>query len=155
MSQTTTQHAKTQSAKVGGNGATAFEVPAAFREAAQKNLAQATDAYERMKTAGEEANGVVEETFAIAQDQTAAATRKVLASTKANVDASFDFLKALVGAKTLAETIELQTAFARQQFEAISGQAKDWQQAMQAVATEVSRPAQAAWGKMSKDLKIG
>jgi hypothetical protein len=47
-----------------------FEVPAAFREMAEKSVSQARDAYAKLKTATEEATGIVEETFENARTAT-------------------------------------------------------------------------------------
>src|ERR1700690_554041 len=43
-----------------------MEVPAAFREMAEKGVAQAKESYEKMKTAAEEATEMLEGTYATA-----------------------------------------------------------------------------------------
>ena len=43
-----------------------LEVPAAFREIAEKSVAQAKDAYERVKAAAEEATDLLEDTYTTA-----------------------------------------------------------------------------------------
>ena len=43
-----------------------FEVPAAFREFAEKGVAQAKDAYEKVKAAAEEATYLLEDTYTTA-----------------------------------------------------------------------------------------
>src|SRR5690242_17859063 len=42
------------------------EAPAAFRDMAEKSLSQAKDNYEKMRSAAEEATGVLENTYATA-----------------------------------------------------------------------------------------
>ena len=43
-----------------------FEVPAAFREFAEKGIAQAKENYEKMKSAAEQATDVLEDTYSTA-----------------------------------------------------------------------------------------
>ena len=43
-----------------------FETPAAFREMAEKGIAQAKDGYEKMKGAAEQATELLEDTYATA-----------------------------------------------------------------------------------------
>ena len=81
-------------------------------------------------------------------------TLKALEITKANADGHFDFFKSFVGAKTLGDVIELQTAFARQQFETFSGQLANRQEATQKAALEVGGPARAALEKGLKQQKV-
>ena len=63
---------------------------------------------------------------------------------KANADASFDFLKAYLGAKTIADGIEVQTAYARKQFDVLSIHVKNLQDASQKAAVDIARPSHAA-----------
>ena len=53
-----------------------FEVPAAFRDFAEKSVSQARDAYAKMKTATEDATGVVEDTFETAREGAPAALKR-------------------------------------------------------------------------------
>ncbi len=55
--------------------------------------------------------------------------------------------------KTFAEVIELQSAFARQQFELATAQAKEMQDLVQKLATESSQPVKDAFTKFVKDIK--
>lgn len=149
--------AKSKAAKAASEFAGAFdafqmnvpnlEMPTAFREAAEKSVTQAKDAYARFKTAAEEAGEVVEETYETARGHAIAVTLKALEITKSNADASFAFAKDFFGAKTVADAIELQTAFARKQFEALSAQAKDLQETAQKAALDVAKPTRSAFEK--------
>ena len=131
-----------------------LEVPALFRETAEKTVSQAKDAYARMKTAAEEASDVAEETYETARDSAISVSLKALEITKANADASFAFYKDFFGAKTVADAIELQTAFARKQFDAFAGQVKEMQEATQKAATEMAKPSRTAFEKALKDYKF-
>ncbi|MDR3493905.1 MAG: phasin [Ancalomicrobiaceae bacterium] len=130
------------------------EVPAAFREIAEKSVAQAQAGYAKLKAAAEETNDMIEDTYETARAGTLEFNAKALDAVKANTDAAFGFAKDLIGAKTLSEVIELQTAFARKSFETFSAQAKDLQATAQKVATETAGPVKAATEKALKDFKV-
>ncbi len=131
-----------------------FEVPLAFRELAEKGIAQARDAYAKMRTAAEDTTEAVEDTFETARDGAFTFGVKAIDAVKANSDASFALAKDLFGAKTLADVIELQTAFARQQFDTLTAQFKEFQDLAQKVATDATKPMQAHVEKAFKDIKV-
>jgi phasin len=117
-------------------------------------VSQARDAYARMKTAAEEATDLLEETYETVREGTLAVGVKTLEATKANADASFAFYKDLIGAKTFADAIELQTAFARKQFDTVAGQVRDFQEFAQKMAVDSVKPARAAWEKAFREAKV-
>jgi phasin len=142
MPEANTQSAK-QKSKVPPFPASVFpgvEAPAAFRDMAEKSLSQAKDSYEKMKSAAEEATGVLEDTYATASKGAADYTLKMLEMTRENTNAAFDFAVELLGAKTLSEVIELSSAHARKQFETMSEQTKELASLAQRVATEAAEP---------------
>jgi phasin len=153
MAQSMNIGANGKSAKTNGKAAGAFagaanlEVPPAIREAAQASVSQAKEAFARMKSATEAASGIFAETFEAAQSRGVAMTLKAVEIAKANADASFDFLKAYIGAKTIADGIDVQTAYARKQFDVLSGHVKDLQDASQKAALDIAGPSRAAWEK--------
>lgn len=130
-----------------------FQIPAAFREFAERSTTQALDVYGRFKTVAEETTDVLGETYEAARDNALAVGRKTLELTKANADASLDFYKDLIGAKTLADALELQAAFARRQFDAFTGQVREIQELTQRAAVETGRPARTAFEKAFKEFK--
>ena len=116
------------------------DAPAAFRDMAEKGLSQAKDNYEKMKSAAEEATGVLESTYATAHKGAADYSLKVLELTRTNVNSAFDFAAELFGAKTFSEVVELSSAHARKQFETLSTQTKELTTLAQKVATETAEP---------------
>ena len=62
-------------------------------------------------------------------------------------------MKDLFEVKTLAEMIELQSSFARSQFEAFTGQAKDMQDLSTKLTGEMTETVKGAYEKASKDFK--
>ncbi|WP_421726272.1 phasin [Bauldia sp.] len=130
-----------------------FDVPIAMREFAEKGITQARDTYAKMKSAAEDTTDVVEDTYETARDGAFALGAKTLDTARANTDATFAFAKDLFGAKTMAEIIELQTAFARQQFETATAQFKDFQEFAQKLFVETSKPMTAHVEKTFKDFR--
>jgi len=117
-----------------------FEVPAAFREFAEKGVAQAKDTYEKVKAAAEEATDVLEDTYTTAAKGAADYNLKVIEAARANTNAAFDYARELLDVKSISEVVELSTAHARKQFEALSEQAKELAALAQKVATETAEP---------------
>lgn len=130
-----------------------FEVPVAVREFAEQGITQARDTYAKMKSAAEDTSDLVEDTYQTARDGAFAISTKTLDAAKTNTDATYAFAKDMFGAKTLADVIELQTAFARQQFETATAQMKDFQEISQKVFAEASKPMTAHAEKTFKDFK--
>lgn len=116
------------------------EVPAAFREIAEKGVAQAKENYEKMKSAAEEATDILEDTYATASKGCSAYGLKLIENARANTHASFDLMTALMAAKSYAEAVELSSSFMRQQFETLTEQAKDLAQTAQKVCVETAEP---------------
>lgn len=128
-----------------------MEVPAAFREFAEKGISQAKDTYEKMKTAAEQATDVLEETYSTATKGASDYGLKMIEATRVNTNAAFDFYSQLMTVKSYSEVIELSTAHARKQFEAVSAQTKDLASLAQKVATETVEPIKGSFSKtMSK-----
>jgi phasin len=117
-----------------------MEVPAAFREIAEKGIAQAKDNYEKMKTAAEEATDVLENTYSAASKGISGYGLKVIDNARTNSNAAFDMFGTLMTAKSFSEVVETSTAFMRSQFETATAQAKELAELAQKVATESAEP---------------
>ncbi len=124
-----------------------LEVPAAFREFAEKGVSQAKDNWEKMKAATEEATDLLEDSYSTASKGAAEYGLKVIEISRANANASFDFAGELMTAKSMSDIVELYTAHARKQFEAMVAQSKELTSLAQKVATESSEPIKAGMGK--------
>ena len=129
-----------------------LEVPAAFREIAEKGVAQAKDAYERVKAAAEEATDLLEDTYTTAAKGAADYNLKVIEAARANTNAAFDYARELLDVKSFSEIIELSTAHARKQFEAVSEQSKELAALAQKVATETTEPLKSGVTKAFRKL---
>jgi phasin len=116
------------------------EMPAAFREIAERGVAQCKDTYEKMKAAAEEATDVIETTYSTATKGASDYGLMLIEAARTNTNAAFDFAGELITAKTLSEVIELSSAHTRKQFEALTQQGKDLGALAQKVATDTAEP---------------
>ena len=123
------------------------EMPAAFREFAERGVAQAKDTYEKMKAAAEEATDVLETTYSTATKGASDYGLKVIEVARVNTNAAFDFAGEVMAAKTLSEVIELTSAHARKQFEALTQQSKELGALAQKVATDTAEPIKSGMNK--------
>src|ERR1700674_5772984 len=123
------------------------EMPAAFREFAERGVAQAKDTYEKMKAAAEEATDVLESTYSTATKGASDYGLKVIEVARTNTNAAFDFAGEIMAAKTLSEVVELTSAHARKQFEALTAQSKELSALAQKVATETAEPIKSGMNK--------
>ena len=131
----------------------ASKVSDQFRDFAEKGLEQSKDAYAKMKTATEDAQKTVEETFKSVQTAGADVSLKAIAALRANTEAGLNHLEALVGVKSVADFVELQTSFFRKQAELVTAQAKELQDVTTKAAEKASAPAKAAFEKVVKEFK--
>jgi phasin len=119
------------------------DVPVAFREFAEKGAAQAKEAYDKMKSAAEESTAVLEDTYATAAKGVTAYNLKLIECARDNVNAAFDFAGQFLTAKSPSEAVELSSAHARKQFEAMTAQSKELTSLAQKTATETAEPIKA------------
>jgi phasin len=127
-----------------------MEVPAAFRELAERSVAQARDGYEKMKAAAEETTDVLEDTYANASKGATDYTLKTIEIARANTNAAFDFAVELASVKSFSEAVELASSYTRQQFEALLAQSKELTALAQKVAADTSEPLKSGVNKAFK-----
>ena len=124
-----------------------------IRAFAEKGVEQSKEAYAKLKTGAEETQKVLESTYETAKTVSSDVSLKAIAALRANAEASFSHLEALVGAKTLSEVVELQTAFLRKRVEMTVEQAKEFQTVATKAIEDVSKPVKTAFEKAIKDVK--
>ena len=122
-----------------------IEVPAAFREIAEKGIAQAKDQYEKIKAAAEEATDVLEDTYTAASKGASGYGLKVLENARTNTNTAIDLFGVLLTAKSYSEVVELSTAYWREQFDTGMAQAKELADVAQKAATETAEPIKAGF----------
>jgi phasin len=133
----------------------AFSAPTAeiqdtVRKAFEKGVADTRAAYARAKTAAEETSGALETSCATAAKGIVEFNGKALDALRANAEANFDFIKSVIGVKSVPEFITLQSEHARRQAEAIAAQAKEIATLSQKVAAESVEPLKTQFAKTFK-----
>ena len=118
-------------------------VPESVRALAEKTVMQTREAYEKAKDALEDAVDALERSFDAAGQGAAAFNRKLIDITQRNLNSGFDLAKNLAGAKNLAEIVELQSAFIRQQFDTMASQAGEIRALSTKIAADTSEPIKA------------
>jgi phasin len=124
------------------------------RAFAEKGLEQSKEVYAKVKTGAEEAQKALESTYETAKSVSSDLSLKTIAALRTNTEAGFSHLEALVGAKSLSEVVELQTAFIRKTVETAVEQAKELQTVTTKAAEDVSKPLKAVFEKAVKELKV-
>ena len=120
----------------------ANDAAAPMRDVAEKTVEHAKENYSRLKSATEEATDAMEDSYATLSKSYKEIGRKSVEITRSNVNAHFDFLTDLLAAKSVSEAVELQTSYARKQFDVMSAQTKELSALAQKAATEGSKPLQ-------------
>jgi phasin len=124
------------------------------RAFAEKGIEQSKETYAKLKNGAEEAQKAIETTFETVKSAGSDLSLKTIAALRTNSEATFAHLEALVGAKSLSEVVELQTAFVRKAVETAVEQAKELQAVSSKAAEEVSKPIKTAFEKSWKELKV-
>ena len=124
-----------------------------IRAFAEKGVEQSKEAYAKLKTGAEETQKVLESTYETAKTVSSDVSLKTIAVLRSNFEAGFSHLEALIGAKSLSEVVELQTAFLRKRVELAVEQAKEFQTVASKAVEDVSKPVKTAFEKALKDIK--
>jgi phasin len=116
------------------------EVPKAMRDLAERNIAQMRETYERSKDALENAMQSWERSFDAAGQGAVALNRKIIDIAQRNINSSFDLAKKLAGARNLAEAVEMQSAYWRNQLDTLAAQAEEVRTLSTKVAADLAKP---------------
>ncbi len=114
MNEITTSAMKARTAKhttdsfgLSKNGMPMLEMRAEFREMIDKGVVQARDIYAKAKAAGEEAAGLLTNTYATAAQGATDYNLKLIEIARANTCAAFDYADELLGVKSPSEFLAL------------------------------------------------
>ena len=127
---------------------------AQFRALTEKGVEQSNEALTKLQAGAETAQKAFESSFESAKSVTSELSLKTIEALRANTEAGFSHLEALVGAKSFSEVIELQTTFIRKSVETAVEQAKELQTVTTKAAEDVSKPLKAVFEKAVKELKV-
>lgn len=118
------------------NGMPSMELPAAFRDIAEKYLAACREGFEQVQTNAERANAMFGQNCGPAAKGVVECNMKALEVLHSNVGSAFDFYQSLLQAKTPSDVTEISSAYMRKQYEALTAQTKEITALAQSVATE-------------------
>jgi phasin len=127
-----------------------FEVPEQLRAFAEKGVSQARKSYAMFKDIAESHNSTIEAVFAGASKGASEYSAKLMEMMKANTTARLEFAQKLIDVKTPSEALELWTAHAKNQFEALTAYSKELAQLSQKVAAETAEPIKTNASKLFK-----
>jgi len=102
-----------------------LELPPEVRAVAEKNVAQAREAFETLFKSTREAVGDGEGRFEEVRTGANDLRQKALGLMEANVEAGFAFMQKLVSAKSAQEVLSLQAEFLSNQVQKVAEQAKE------------------------------
>ena len=117
-----------------------MEMPEAFREMTEKGVAHAKDTYEKAQAAAGQATDLLKSTYATAAKCATDYNLKVLDTARTNTGAAFDYAQKLLEVKSLSEFVDLSTAHARKQCDAMTALTKELAELAQRATTEMAEP---------------
>jgi phasin len=127
------------------------EIQEKMRAMIEKGIAETRGAYTKAKSAADETNSALEASFVTAKTGAVEINAKVLEALRVSADANFDFVKSILGVKSIADYVTLHSEFARKQIETLTGQTKEIATLAQKVATETAEPIKT---RVAKTFKI-
>jgi phasin len=110
---------------------------------AEKSVAQTREIYDRSKDALDASIATFERSFDTAGQSATAFNRKIIDIAQRNVNSVFDLAKSLAGAKNLTDIVELQAAYWRKQFDALTAQAEEVRTLSTKVTADAAAPIKA------------
>jgi phasin len=127
------------------------EMQEKMRAMIEKGIAETRGAFTKAKSAADETNSALEASFVTAKTGAVEINAKVLEALRVSADANFDFVKSILGVKSIADYVTLHSEFARKQIETLTGQTKEIAALAQKVATETAEPIKT---RVAKTFKI-
>lgn len=116
-----------------------LELPAEMRAIAEKNVAQARQAFETLFSSARDAVGDSEGRLEEVRSSMKDLRQKTIGLMEANMAASFDFLHKLVSARSPQEMMSLQAEFLSSQMQAVAQQAQSLGQDAKALGESTVR----------------
>jgi phasin len=124
------------------------EIPAEFRDMADKSVSQAKETYEKLTSVAEEATDVIKDSFSTGAKGASELGLKIIEATRESSNSIFDFATKLLNAKSLSEAVELSTAETRKQYEAVTAQTKELATMARKVAADTAEPVRESLSKV-------
>jgi phasin len=126
----------------------AAQASSAFHDLTEKGISQANEGYAKMKKAAEEATSAFETSCNNAAKGMSDCSLKMVEIARASSNANFDFAAGLLGARTLAQMVEITTSHTRKQIELATAQAKEVAKLFQEMAHHTAEPMKESFTKL-------
>ncbi len=120
------------------------EIVEQFRTVAEDNLEKSKAAFEKARTVYEDMQKEAESGIHTAQAHTSKISLAAIDQLRTNTETTFGHIEKLMAVKSVAELVELQSAFVRQQAELAVDSAKTMQNLYQQAGEDIAAPAKAA-----------
>jgi phasin len=117
----------------------------------EKGLSETRSNFVKAKSAADEASSAFEASYSTAKTGVAEMNAKALEAVRATAEANFDFMKSIIGVKSMADYVALHTEFTRKQVEMMSGTSKEFGALAKRVAEQSVEPIKA---QVAKTFKI-
>jgi phasin len=124
------------------------------RAVAEQGVVQSKEVLAKFNTDTERTQKALQTSFETAKTVSGELSLRAIATLRANAEAGFSQLEALVAVKSPSEFFELQTSFWRKQFEKSIEQAKEFQAVTTNAAEEISKPIKSVFEKAIKGLNV-
>ncbi len=119
-------------------------------KAAEDGMAIGRKQMEAMKQTASETHAAVDSAMSSAGNAMVAFNLKMLEAFRTNATANFELMTALMGAKSTAEAVELQSAHLRRQIESMTAQSREFAALAQKMATDAVEPVASAARRFTK-----
>jgi phasin len=123
-----------------GSSTPIAELQDTIQAAVEKGFVETRSAYDKAGLIAKEAATALESSYSTATKGIIELNVKALQALRANAEADLDFIKSVVGAKSISEFAAMQSEHVAKQFEAISDQAKAIAGLTQKVVKESAEP---------------
>src|SRR5262245_7990685 len=121
------------------------QVPATLRDLAERNVSQSRALYERSKDAVQSVLVSWNKSFGAAHQGAVALNLKIIDMTERNISTGFDLAMNLAGAKSMAEAVEMQSAYWHKQLSRLQAQAEEVKALLGRLNANVTEPMEAQW----------
>ncbi len=129
----------------------AREMQETVRNVIEKGVVESHAAFVKAKVSAKDASNAFELSFAAAKDGVLAFNAKAFAAVRANTEASLDFFKASLTAKSVSDFVALQSEFARKQTDAVVVQLQELGELAKNTVVETLQPIK---DQVTKSFKI-
>jgi len=116
-----------------------MEVPAAFRDMAERSLMACRESFEQLKVSTDRANASIGKNLQYTSKSVADCNLRMVEAFYASVASTFDLYQSLLQARGPVEVAEVSSAHMRKQYEAVTALAKDMTVLAQSVAAESAK----------------